>query len=71
MSFDNCDFIFYYIYRVAAESSFQFLKNLFDMKDHTEMFSAEKPDSFCMGGIFKLCERWRKVVEQNGTYIIR
>ena len=41
------------------------------MRDHTEMFSAEKPDSFWKDGIFKLPERWKKIMEQNGTYIIR
>ncbi|CAK9808456.1 Histone-lysine N-methyltransferase SETMAR [Anthophora quadrimaculata] len=43
---------------------------LVEIKTHLENFFAEKPERFWKDGIFKLHERWRKVVEQNGTYII-
>jgi len=38
--------------------------------NHLEKFFAEKPERFWKDEIFKLPERWRKIVEQNGTYII-
>ena len=41
-----------------------------DKKNHLEKFFAEKPERFWKDGIFKLPERWRKIVEQNGIYII-
>jgi len=40
------------------------------VKNHLEKFFAEKPKRFWKDRIFKLPERWKKVVEQNGTYII-
>jgi len=43
---------------------------LIEVKNHLEKFFAEKLERFWKNGIFKLSERWRKVVEQNGTYII-
>lgn len=52
------------------ESSFRFLRNLVDLKDHIEKFFAKKSESFWKDGLFKLCEICRKVVEQNSTYII-
>ena len=42
-----------------------------DIKNRIEKFSAGKPESFQYDGIFKLRERWRNVVEQNGTYKIQ
>ena len=53
------------------ESSCRFLRNLVDMKDQIEKFFTEKSERFWKNGIFKLPERWRKIVEQNGTYIIQ
>ncbi|CAK9833044.1 Histone-lysine N-methyltransferase SETMAR [Anthophora retusa] len=44
--------------------------SLVEIKNHLENFFAEKPERFWKDGIFKLHERWRKVVEQNGAYII-
>ena len=41
------------------------------MKDHIEKFFIEKPVRSFKDGIFKLRERWRKVVEQNGIYVIQ
>ena len=43
---------------------------LVEVKNHLEKFFAEKPERFWKDGIFKLPERWRKVIKQNGTYII-
>ena len=55
----------------SSESSFRFLRNFVHMIDHVEKFFAEKPERFCKHGIFKFRERWRKVAQQNDTYIIR
>ena len=44
--------------------------SLVEIKNHLEKFFAEKPERFWKDGIFKLPERWRKIVEQNGIYII-
>jgi len=42
---------------------------LVEVKNHLEKFFAEKPERFWKDEE-KLPERWKKVVEQNGTYII-
>jgi len=44
--------------------------SLEDCKKHLEKFFAYKIRKFWEDGIFKLPERWRKVVEKNGEYII-
>ncbi|XP_014614689.1 PREDICTED: histone-lysine N-methyltransferase SETMAR-like [Polistes canadensis] len=40
------------------------------VKRHLLQFLAEKDQTFYERGIFKLSERWQKVIEQNGLYII-
>jgi len=47
--------------------NFTFLE---DYKKHVEEFSAYKTRKFWEDEIFKLPERWRKVVEENSEYII-
>jgi len=37
---------------------------------HLVQFFADKDRSFYEQGIMKLTERWQKVIEQNGQYII-
>jgi len=58
---------------------FRFLQNsligknftsLKDCKKHLEEFFAYKIRKFWENGIFKMPERWRKVVEKNSEYII-
>ncbi|EZA54736.1 Histone-lysine N-methyltransferase SETMAR [Ooceraea biroi] len=44
--------------------------SLIDIKNHLEEFFAEKPKKFWENGIFQLCERWTKVMKQNGAYIV-
>jgi len=44
--------------------------SLEDCKKHLEKFFAYKTKKFWEDGIFKLHERWRKVIEKNGEYII-
>lgn len=41
-----------------------------DLKQHIVQFFANKDKSFYERGILKLTERWKKVIEQNGAYII-
>ena len=40
------------------------------VKSHLVQFFADKDQKFCERGIMKLPERWEKVIEQNGKYII-
>ena len=40
------------------------------MKSHLVQFFANKNQKFYERGIMKLLERWQKVIEQNGKYII-
>ncbi|KZC14032.1 Histone-lysine N-methyltransferase SETMAR, partial [Dufourea novaeangliae] len=41
-----------------------------DLKSHLVQFFADKYQKFYERGIMKLQERWQKVIEQNGKYII-
>ena len=40
------------------------------IKNELIQFSASKNQTFYENGIMKLTERWQKVTEQNGQYII-
>ena len=40
------------------------------VKNELIQFFAPKNQTFCESGIMKLTERWQKVVEKNGQYII-
>ena len=40
------------------------------VKSHLVQFFADKDQKFYERGIMKLPERWQKVIEQNGKYII-
>ena len=40
------------------------------VKSHLVQFLADKDQKFYERGIMKLPERWQKVIEQNGKYII-
>jgi len=40
------------------------------VKQHLEQFFAEKDRKFFEQGIIKLPERWQKIVDNNGQYII-
>ena len=42
-----------------------------DCKRHLEQFFAQKDKKFWEDGIMKLPEKWQKVVEQNGEYIVQ
>jgi histone-lysine N-methyltransferase SETMAR len=41
-----------------------------DLKSHLVQFFADKDQKFYERGIMKLQERWQKVIEQNGKYVI-
>ena len=45
--------------------------SLEDCKRYLEQFFAQKDKKFCEDGIMKLPEKWRKVVEQNGEYVVQ
>ena len=40
------------------------------VKNELVQFFASKNQSFYESGIMKLAERWQKIIEQNGQYII-
>ena len=64
-----CD---YHLFRSLQNSlNGKKFNSLVDIKNHIDKFFVEKPQKFWEDGIFKLPERWRKVVEQKGTYIIK
>ena len=45
--------------------------SLEDCKRHLEQFFAQKDKKFWEDGIMKLPEKWQKVVEQNGEYLVQ
>ena len=45
--------------------------SLEDCKRHMEQFFAQKDKKFWEDGIMKLPEKWQKVVEQKGEYIVQ
>ena len=45
--------------------------SLEDCKRHLEQFFAQKDKKFWEDGIMKLPEKWQKVVEQKGEYIVQ
>ena len=45
--------------------------SLQDCKRHLEQFFAQKDKKFWDDGIMKLPEKWQKVVEQKGEYVIQ
>ncbi|KAG5316799.1 SETMR methyltransferase, partial [Acromyrmex insinuator] len=52
---------------------FRSLQNSFDGKaaeNHLKKFFADKPQKFYTDGIMKLPEKWQKVIDNNGQYIL-
>ena len=45
--------------------------SLEDCKRHLEQFFAQKGKKFWEDGIMKLPEKWQKVVEQKGEYVVQ
>ena len=45
--------------------------SLEDCKRHLEQFFAKKDKKFWVDGTVKLPEKWQKVVEQNGEYVVQ
>ena len=45
--------------------------SLEDCKRHVEPFFAQKHRKFWEGGIMKVPEKWQKLVEQNGEYVVQ
>ena len=44
--------------------------SLEDCKRHLDQFFTQKDKKFWEDGIMKLPEKWQKVVEQNGEYVV-
>ena len=40
-------------------------------KRHLKQFFAQKDKKFWEGGFMKLLQKWHKVVEQNGEYVVQ
>ena len=47
------------------------VNSLEDCKRHLEQFFAQKDKKFWEDGIMKLPEKWQKVVEQKGEYVVQ
>ena len=45
--------------------------SLEDCKRHLEQFFAQKDKKLWEDGIMKLPEKWQKVMEQNGEYVVQ
>lgn len=45
--------------------------SLLDLKTYLDEFFSSRPPAFYKNAIMSLPDRWRKVVEQNGTYLIQ
>ena len=45
--------------------------SLEDRKRHLEQFFAQKDRKFWEDGIMQLPEKWQKVVEQDGEYVVQ
>ena len=49
----------------------KYFNSLGDFKGHLEQFFAQKDKKFWEHKIMQLPEKWQKVVEQNGEYIVQ
>ncbi|CAK9796075.1 Histone-lysine N-methyltransferase SETMAR [Anthophora plagiata] len=60
----------YYLFLLLKNSlrdkRFQFVN---EIKTHLEEYFASKPQQFWKEGIVRLLERWKKLIEQNGSYL--
>ena len=60
--------VYFTLYKILLmEKMFSYLE---DYKRHLEKFFAQKIKSFSEDRIVKLSEKWQKIVEQNGEYVI-
>ena len=60
--------LFRYLHNSLNGKNFNSLE---DCKRHLEEFFAQKDKKFWESGIIKLPEKWQKVVEQNGEYVVQ
>ena len=61
----------YYLFRSLKDSlNGKIFNDDEAVKSHSVQFFASKDHKFYERGIMKLPERWEKVIEQNGKYII-
>ncbi|KYN45415.1 hypothetical protein ALC56_00109, partial [Trachymyrmex septentrionalis] len=58
-------------YAVSDYYLFRSLQNSPVYKNHlSQVFFTEKPQKFYTDGIMALLEKWQKVIDQNGTYLV-
>ena len=62
---------FYLFQSLQNSLSGKTFSSLEDCKRHLEQFFAQKDKKFWEDGIMKLPEKWQKVVEQKGEYIVQ
>ena len=62
---------FHLLWSLQNSLSGKNFNSLEDCKRHPEQFFAQKDKKFWEGGIMKLPEKWQKVVEQKGEYVVR
>ena len=57
----------------SLQNSFngKYFNSLEDCKWHLEQFFDQKDKRFWEDGIMKLPEKWQKIVEQNGDYVVK
>ena len=62
---------FYLFWSLQNSLNGRKFNSLEDCKRHLEQFFAQKDKKFWGDGIMKLPEKWQKVVEQKGEYIVQ
>ncbi|CAK9809216.1 Mariner Mos1 transposase [Anthophora quadrimaculata] len=67
MTFPTTQYLFLSLKNSLRNKSF---KSISEIKTHLDEYFASKPQQFWKEGIMRLPERWKKVIEQNGSYII-
>ena len=63
------DVHYYNLYKILLME--KIFNSLEEYKRHQEQFFAPKDEQFGEEGIMKLPERWQKVVERNGKYVVQ
>ena len=67
----HCNFGFHLFRSLQNSLNGKNFNSLEDCKWHLEQFFAQKDKKFWEDGIMNLPEKWQKVVEQNGEYVVQ
>ena len=62
---------FHWFWSLQTSLNGKNFNSLGDCKRHLEQFFAQKDKKFWEDGIMKLPEKWQKVVEQKGEYVVQ